>query len=940
MQLFSNPPPITRYGFAIVISVTALVGALLFAPLFERTPFLLFFLAVVLAAWYGGLGPGLVATIASLVMINVFLVPAISFKGLELTELVLLIVFTTVAVIVSLLYNARRRNAQQLSERLNTLSCIYQLSETVNRAPSVDVIFESALDALQGAIKADRASILLFDDQGIMQFTAWRGLSDSYRAAAAGHSPWTREARNPQPLLVPDVTKDPTLAALQSVIVGEGIRALAFIPLVSGERLLGKFMVYYNAPHIFEQQEIQAAQTIARHVAFALDRRETEEALRQSQRQLEVILQGITDGITVQEPSGKLVYANEAAARVLGFGSPEELLRTPVPDVIRKFEVLDETGLPLPFERLPSRIAMRGEMPQEQLVRFRVVETNAERWSVANAAPVFDTQGQVLFVVNMFRDFTERQRAERSEREQRQLLQVILSSIGDAVIATDANARITFMNPVATHLTEWSEVEARGKPLAEVFKLINEETRREVPSPVEKVLKEGTIVGLANHTLLVTRSGKERPIDDSGAPIRDIQGQAVGVVLVFRDVAEQRRSRIELGRLAAIVESSEDAIYAKSLEGIVTSWNQGAERLFGYPASEIIGHSVARMMLPELLSELDENLARIKNNQSIKSLETQRLHREGKVIDVSVTISPVKDSDGKIVGASTIARDVTERKRLEEERARLYAAEQLARAQAESAIRARDQFLSLASHELKTPITSIMGFAELVQRRASNGERLTDRDQRALQLIHAQSSHLAQLINSLLDLSRIDGEQFVIETAPMDLNALTTRVVESLRLTAEAHTLTFNALPEPLVIYGDEMRLEQVVQNLIQNAIKYTPGGGLIGITLEHDGAHAYLSVTDPGIGIPEVALDRLFERFYRAENVKAYRISGMGIGLFVAKQIVMLHGGEIQVKSREDAGSTFILCLPLAPLEPLAAEPTNQLDGTGEKEHATDIQG
>ena len=155
----------------------------------------------------------------------------------------------------------------------------------------------------------------------------------------------------------------------------------------------------------------------------------------------------------------------------------------------------------------------------------------------------------------------------------------------------------------------------------------------------------------------------------------------------------------------------------------------------------------------------------------------------------------------------------------------------------------------------------------------------------------------------------------------MDLNALTRRVVESLRLTSEGHTLMYDGPQEPLMIQGDEMRLEQVILNLIQNAIKYSPRGGLIGITLAQKGEQAHLTVSDPGIGIPEAALEHLFERFYRADNVKAYRISGMGIGLFVAKQIVTLHGGEIQVRSREDEGSTFRLCLPLPPSEAVPKE-------------------
>lgn len=1095
MRLPANPSPLQRYGLAVGVSVLALVLSLVFFSLFGRTPFLLFFPAVVLSAWFGGLGPGLLATLLALVLSDYFLLAPLYSITADPVELAPLVVFAAVAGFISLLYAARQRSELELARRLNTLSAIYTLSDTVNRTTSIDVIYEHALDALERAVAADRASILLFDSNGVMQFKAWRGLSDSYRAAATGHSPWTVETRDPQPVLVPDVEKDPSLANLRSVILAEGIRALAFIPLISGERLLGKFMVYYNTPHVFTPEQVQASQTIARHIAFALEQQTADEELRRSRRQLEIILHGITDGITVQEPSGKLIYANEAAARIIGFETPQELMDTPVAQVMQKFQLLDEAGQPFPLDRLPGRLALQGQQPGEELLRFRIVETGEEHWSVVNAAPVFDDRGQVLFAINMFRDFTARRRAEDAERRQRELLQVTLTSIGDAVIATDVDAHVTFMNRIAEALTGWSEADAQGQPLSAVFKIINEETRLPVESPAPKVIAEGIIVGLANHTLLIRKDGRELPIDDSGAPIRDTQGSVIGVVLAFRDVTAQRQAQVELARLAAIVESSEDAIHAKTLDAIITSWNRSAELLYGYTAQEIIGQSAALLMPPDHLPELDHNMAQIRSGQPIKAYETQRRHKDGTLSDVLVTISPIKNSDGKIVGASTIARDISERKRAEQERAQLYAAERQARQeaelaqqrltvlaeashilassldyettlsnvarlvvpqfadwcsvhivqedgstkqlavahvdpskvelihelqrrfptdpnaprgvpnvvrtgkpetipeitdalltqlvtdpellrivralglrssmtlpliardrvvgaisfvtaesgrlygasdlalaqdlarraaaaidnaqlykQAEAAIRIRDQFLTFASHELKTPITSVMGFAELLHRRTPHATDLTERDRRALSLIYTESARLGQLINSMLDLSRIEAGQLSIQYNPVDVNALTARVVEAQQITLQRHTLTYLAPDGPVIISGDELRLEQVLQNLIQNAIKYSPKGGPVRVKLERTEQGVALSISDNGIGIPQDMMPRLFSRFFRADNVKAYQISGLGIGLFVVKQIVNQHGGRIEVASREGKGSTFTVYLPLEP--------------------------
>src|SRR5262252_7064240 len=242
-----------------------------------------------------------------------------------------------------------------------------------------------------------------------------------------------------------------------------------------------------------------------------------------------------------------------------------------------------------------------------------------------------------------------------------------LASIGDAVIATDSQGRVTFLNPVAATLTGWSAADALSQDITTVFRIVNEYTRAVVENPVTRVLREGTVVGLANHTLLVTRDGKECPIDDSGAPIRDPQGQLIGVVLVFRDITERRRAEEARTRLAALVESSEDAIIGKTLDGMITSWNQGAERIYGYTAEEVIGRSIALLVPPDRPNEIPSILARLAQGEAIDHYETVRIRKDGRVLAVSLTISPIRNPDGAIVGASTMARDITARKQAEAE---------------------------------------------------------------------------------------------------------------------------------------------------------------------------------------------------------------------------------------------------------------------------------
>ncbi|HEU5117132.1 MAG TPA: PAS domain S-box protein, partial [Isosphaeraceae bacterium] len=235
-----------------------------------------------------------------------------------------------------------------------------------------------------------------------------------------------------------------------------------------------------------------------------------------------------------------------------------------------------------------------------------------------------------------------------------------LRSIGDAVIATDEQGLVLFLNPVAESLTGWTGVEAHGRPLPEVFSIINETTRSTVENPVEKVLATGRIVGLANHTVLVSRDGRELPIDDSAAPIHDEEGRVKGVILVFRDITEKRQAELVQEQMAAIVHSSDDIILSKSLDGIILSWNRGAERILGYSAGEVIGKNVSMLMPPDFAEDTEKILGRIRQGESVDHYITKRRRKDGTIIDVSLTVSPIRNVEGEVIGASKIGRDITE----------------------------------------------------------------------------------------------------------------------------------------------------------------------------------------------------------------------------------------------------------------------------------------
>lgn len=257
--------------------------------------------------------------------------------------------------------------------------------------------------------------------------------------------------------------------------------------------------------------------------------------------------------------------------------------------------------------------------------------------------------------------------AENAERDERQRFQTTLASIGDAVIATDGEGRVTFTNTIARSLMKIAEADAPGRHLDDVFQIVNEFTRAKVESPVTKVLREGQVVGLANHTLLIAQDGTEVPIDDSAAPILSGDDSVQGTVLVFRDISERRRAEAASRLLASVVESSEDAIVSKDLKGLITSWNKGAERIFGYTAEEMAGRPISILAPPDRADEMPDILERIRRGERIEHYETVRRAKSGALVHISLSVSPIRDAGGNIVGASKIARDITEQVRVRTE---------------------------------------------------------------------------------------------------------------------------------------------------------------------------------------------------------------------------------------------------------------------------------
>ena len=501
---------------------------------------------------------------------------------------------------------------------------------------------------------------------------------------------------------------------------------------------------------------------------------------------LAALVQSSDDAIISKDLNGIIQSFNAAAQRMFGY-SAEEIVGRSITTLIPEDRLAEETEI--------LRRLRRGERVEHfETVRKR---RDGSLLDVSlTVSPVRGPGGRIIGASKIARDITEVKQAARVLAAQQEWFRVTLSSIGDAVIASDAVGRVTFLNPTAETMTGWKNDEAVGRPLAEIFQIQNEATQVAVENPTAQVLATGRVIGLANHTVLVGRDGSRLPIDDSAAPILDAAGEVLGVVLVFRDVTERRRMESE--RQAAVLE-----------------------------------------------------------------------------------------------------------------REHLLDSERAARAEAERASRVKDEFVAMVSHELRTPLNAILGWTDLL--RNSNPDEATL--QHGLDIVARNTRIQSQLISDLLDISRIVSGKLRLDVQNVDPAAAVEASLESVQHAAEKKGVEIRRSieRETGVLLGDPARIQQMIWNLLTNAIKFTPAGGHIAVGLRRVGDGVEIVVADSGVGIRPELLPDLFERFRHA-GVTTRSYGGLGLGLSIVKHLVELHGGSVRAFSAgEKQGATFTIELPLA---------------------------
>jgi signal transduction histidine kinase len=564
-----------------------------------------------------------------------------------------------------------------------------------------------------------------------------------------------------------------------------------------------------------------ALSLLARNLHAALAHAATAQASAQEARdRLAVILDGIVDGVTVQDPSGRLTYANEAAARATGFPSAEAMLQTSGAAVLGQFTLVNDAGEPFPFDQLPGRVALGGAEAPETVIGHLQGDTGKIRWAAIKARPVRDAAGRVTAAINIFRDVTDERRAAEHQR----LL---------------AEASRTFAEA--------------GLDLQEALDRL---TRRVVDT-------------LGDTCLVRLLSADGEWLEPSASYHPNPEAQAFGDAMLR--AAPQRRT--------------------EGINGRVMTTGQ-----------------------PVLIPVVDQERFRA----AIKPEYRSYYERFG---THSVLVVPLRARD-RLIGILSAARETPDRPYTLDDQALLQElADRAAVAidnarlyrQAQEAIGIRDQFLLVAAHELRTPVTGLRGYAQLLMRAHQRGALDAARLERYLPALDESAERLVGLTEDLLDVSRLHTGRLPLRPEPLDLAALARRVAERYREIGAKHRLILDIAADPAPVRADPGRLEQVLANLLDNAVKYSPDGGEVHLSVETEGSGIALRVRDQGIGLPPESAEAIFEPFTRAPNAADRQIPGLGLGLHIAREIAARHGGYLRAASDGDGcGTTMTLWLPL----------------------------
>jgi PAS domain S-box-containing protein len=607
---------------------------------------------------------------------------------------------------------------EELRWRLRDLDAVYRFADAVTGARGLEEVLEAALDALLEATGADRASVLLADEEGVLRFRAWRGLSDRYRAATEGHSPWPPGTADPQPVLVNDVARAGFEEELERVVRKEGIGALAFVPLLRGGRLLGKFMLYRDARHDWSDREVLLSRTIANHLASVTERTQAQQALHESSEQLASILRTVEEGISATDGDGRFLFANDAAARAAGLESSAELVALSPDERAALYDVFDGDGKPLPPAALPSSQALAGT-ESSAVVRIRSRAEGWERWLSLRSMPVFSPDGSVELVVNVTRDITQETAAAQREADARREAETSRARLSLLLEATEQLSQTLDYEEllrrvprlVVPRIADGCHVYIARQDETELVRVAHEHVDPRIADLLDKI---DAVYDVAKHPRIpvvqVFRTGKpihrpslKRPLQKVARPgeeelVRmesrslvvvplEAGGRRLGVLAVtsaepgrhgnedFELVSElarrvslaldlvglHRRAQDSLAQLREVIAQLPLGVAITDTEHRVILRNEELERVWGRPVA--VGDDHRRSG-----TETDGwPLERAIETGEVTVGERRELEADDEVRTLEISAAPVRDDDGTIVSAVAVVADVTRRSRSEEQ---------------------------------------------------------------------------------------------------------------------------------------------------------------------------------------------------------------------------------------------------------------------------------